>query len=133
MVFVYFASRPFLPDSEIACGREFAKKKGLMSTPEQPTPLQPPSREVLVNRVETYTREEPVKALSAAFGVGILLTLLPIGSVVAGVTRLLFLVARPILLILGLVKLNEEWQARRPRAGSEVAPEEDDEANWPPV
>lgn len=104
-----------------------------MSTTEQPTPPQPPSREVLVNRVETYTREEPVKALSAAFGVGILLTLLPIGSVVAGVTRLLFLVARPILLILGLVKLNDEWQARRPRAGSEVAPDGDDEANWPPV
>ena len=104
-----------------------------MSTPEQPTPPQPPSREVLVNRVETYTREEPVKALSAAFGVGILLTLLPIGPLVAGITRLLFLVARPLLLILGLVKLNDEWQARRPRAGGEVAPEEDEEANWPPV
>jgi len=86
-----------------------------------------------VNRVETYTREEPVKALSAAFGVGILLTLLPIGALVAGITRLLFLVARPLLLILGLVKLNDEWQARRPRAGGEVAPEEDEEANWPPV
>jgi len=123
----------YLRDSEIACGREFAKKESLMSTPEQPTPPETPSREVLVNRVETYTREEPVKALSAAFGVGIVLTLLPLGSIVAGVTRLLFLVARPILLILGLVKLNEEWQARRPRAGSEVAPEENDEANWPPV
>jgi len=104
-----------------------------MSTPEQPTPPQSPSREVLVNRVETYTREEPVKALSAAFGVGILLTLLPFGALVAGITRLLFLVARPLLLILGLVKLNDEWQARRPRAGGEVAPEEDEEANLPPV
>ena len=104
-----------------------------MSTPEQPTPPQQPSREVFVDRVEAYTRDEPVKALSAAFGVGILLTLLPIGSLVAAVTRLLFLVARPLLLILGLVKLNEEWQARRPRAGGEVAPEDNDEANWPPV
>jgi hypothetical protein len=129
----FFAPETFLPDSEIACEREFAKKNILMSTPEQPTPPQQPSREVFVDRVEAYTRDEPVKALSAAFGVGILLTLLPIGSLVAAVTRLLFLVARPLLLILGLVKLNEEWQARRPRAGGEVAPEDNDEANWPPV
>jgi len=130
---VFSAPGAAFPDSEIACALEFAKKKALMSTPEQPTPSQPPSRDVLVNRVETYTRDEPVKALSAAFGVGILLTLLPIGSLVGAFTRLVFLVARPLLLILGLVKLNDEWQARRPRSGGEVAPEENDEANWPPV
>ena len=99
-----------------------------MSTPEQPTP-QPHPRDAFVDRVETYTREEPVKALSAAFGVGILLTLLPVGALFAGIARLLFLVARPVLLILGLIKVADTLELQRAKEKELPA----DESDQPPI
>ncbi|NBV85642.1 MAG: hypothetical protein EBS01_05145 [Verrucomicrobia bacterium] len=87
-----------------------------MSTPESHT--QPPqiNREVLLDRIEGYTRSEPAKALSASFGIGILLTLFPFGGLVTGISRLLFLLARPLLMILGVVKIAQELEARRPKS-----------------
>ena len=99
-----------------------------MSTPDLPTPP-PHPRDVFVNRVETYTREEPTKALSAAFGVGILLTLLPVGAFVSGIIRLLFLVARPVLLVLGLIKVADAWEARRSKAETTST----EESDQPPI
>ncbi len=88
-----------------------------MSQEEQPQSEQSPREmDILVNRVETYTREEPVKSISAAFGVGILLTLLPLGGVIAGLSRIVFVIARPILMLLGLLKVADELNARRARA-----------------
>jgi hypothetical protein len=100
-----------------------------MSTPEQPNTPQPHPGDVFVNRVETYTREEPVKALSAAFGVGILITLLPIGALVSAIGRLVLLLARPLLIILGLVKIADTWAARS--ASVEEPPA--DETDQPPI
>jgi hypothetical protein len=74
------------------------------------------NKDILVSRVEAYTREEPAKALSAAMGVGILAALFPLGSLVSGLARVLFLVARPLLMILGVVKLADELEARRARS-----------------
>jgi hypothetical protein len=99
-----------------------------MSTPDHPTPPPHPQDE-FVTRVETYTREEPVKALSAAFGIGILLTLLPVGAFVSGIVRLLFLVARPVLLVLGLIKVADAWEAHRSKPET-AATEESDQ---PPI
>jgi hypothetical protein len=96
----------------LPAARNSPKQKLAMSTPDHPTPP-PHPRDVFVNRVETYTRDEPAKALSAAFGIGILLTLLPVGTFVSGIIRLLFLVARPVLLVLGLIKVADAWEARR--------------------
>ena len=59
--------------------------------------------------VESYTKEQPTKAVSAAFGAGLILALLPIG----GILRLLFSALRPILVILGMVKVWEEVENRR--------------------
>ena len=84
-----------------------------MSNPEPTTPSPIKLRDTVVNQVESYAREEPIKATSAAFGVGILLALLPLGSIVSGLLRLLFLVVRPVLLILGVVKVAEEIDFRR--------------------
>lgn len=84
-----------------------------MSDSDHPHAQPQPLRETIVQRVEDYTREEPMKAASAAFGLGILLALLPIGSLVSGVMRLLFLVARPVLMILGVVKVAEQLDERR--------------------
>jgi hypothetical protein len=85
-----------------------------MSSPESHAQPPQPTKDVLLDRIEEYTRQEPTKAISASFGIGILLTLLPIGSLVTGVSRLLFLVARPLLMILGVVKIAQELEARRP-------------------
>lgn len=92
-----------------------------MNTPDNTPSQDPPLRDQIVQRVEAYTKEEPVKAASAAFGLGILLALLPIGGLVAGVFRLLFLLARPLLMILGVVKVFEHWDTRRPQGGAEQA------------
>jgi hypothetical protein len=90
-----------------------------MNTPDNTPSQGQPLRDQFVQRVEAYTKEEPVKAASAAFGLGILLAMLPIGGIVAGVCRLLFLLARPLLMILGVVKVFEHWDARRPQADEE--------------
>jgi hypothetical protein len=90
-----------------------------------PTPSQDQSlRDQFVQRVTAYTKEEPVKAASAAFGIGILLAMLPIGGIVAGVCRLLFLLARPLLMILGVVKVFEHWDTRRPQDSGEHSEDE---------
>ncbi|MEI6715342.1 MAG: hypothetical protein WCO60_16415 [Verrucomicrobiota bacterium] len=70
------------------------------------------SLDPLVERAEVFTREKPGKALSAAFGLGILMALLPIGSIVGGLIRLTLLLLRPVLVILGLVRLYEEFGHR---------------------
>lgn len=98
-----------------------------MNTPDTTPSQDQPLRDQLVQRVTTYTKEEPVKAASAAFGLGILLALLPIGGLVAGVCRLLFLLARPLLMILGVVKVFEHWDTRRPQGDGEHSEDEHSE------
>jgi hypothetical protein len=99
----------------------------------EPTPPQgQPLGEDVVKRVEAYVKEEPVKAASAAFGLGILLAFLPIGGVVTGVFRLLFLLARPLLMILGVVKIFEHWEDRqRGSSGESNDTESESETDTP--
>jgi hypothetical protein len=66
-----------------------------------------PALERIVAATEQYAREEPVRAVGAAFGSGLILTLLPIGAIVSGILRLAFALVRPLLIILGVVKLYE--------------------------
>ena len=75
----------------------------------------------MIASVENYTRKEPTKAVSAAFGAGLILTLLPVG----GIVRLLFIALRPLLLVLGFVKLYEEIESRRQQAATPTEPETD--------
>lgn len=79
------------------------------------------SLDPLIASIENYTRKEPTKAVSAAFGAGLILTLLPVG----GIVRLLFLALRPLLLVLGFVKLYEEIESRRHQAATSPEPETD--------
>lgn len=62
-----------------------------------------------ISGIETYTREQPTKAISAAFGAGLILALVPIG----GILRLLFSALRPVLVLLGIVKVWEELETRK--------------------
>jgi hypothetical protein len=94
---------------------------------QEPTSAPPASKaalDPLISSVEKYARKEPTKAVSAAFGAGLILTLLPVG----GLVRLLFIALRPLLLILGFIKLYEEIESRRQRPADPQEPEEDPQA-----
>lgn len=82
------------------------------SSPKSPS--EPSALDSLRAKTESFARENPTQALSSAFGIGLVLALLPLGSVISGLFRLLFLLLRPILIVLGLVKLYEELGNRRP-------------------
>lgn len=62
---------------------------------------------------EKFVREDPAKAVGLALFGGVLLTILPIGRLLAALVRLTFALARPLLLILGAVKLYEEFQKKQ--------------------
>jgi hypothetical protein len=69
--------------------------------------------ESVLRRAEHYAREEPVKAVGVAFTAGLILTLLPVGAVLAALVRLALALLRPALLVLGAVKLYEEIDRHR--------------------
>ena len=56
-----------------------------------------------LGQAEEFTRREPVKAVACAFGAGLLLHLLPTRAT----TAVVFGLARPVLLCLGLLKAWE--------------------------
>ena len=56
---------------------------------------------------EKFITEQPTKAVAAAFGVGIFLNLLPIGKIVGMLIEVAFVLMRPLLLCVGLLKLSE--------------------------
>jgi hypothetical protein len=63
-------------------------------------------------RTEEYVREEPVKSVGIALAAGVFLTVFPIFSICFGVLRLALSLLRPALLVLGGLKLYEEYQKR---------------------
>jgi hypothetical protein len=68
--------------------------------------------EDLGGRAQEFARNEPAQAVGLAFLAGLFLTLLPIGRIVSVLIRLAFALIRPALLILGAVKLCEEFDKR---------------------
>jgi hypothetical protein len=72
-----------------------------------------PDMDTFVHRAEDYTREEPLKAVGIAFAAGLLMTLLPIGPIVGGLVRLALALIRPALLVLGAIKVYEEFDRRQ--------------------
>ena len=67
----------------------------------------------ILRQTEEYTREEPLQAVGIAFVVGLVLTLLPIGGIIAGLARLSLSLVRPALLVLGAIKAYEEFSQRQ--------------------
>ena len=83
-------------------------QKGVMHTPDsQPENTKVSDKSPFEEKAEAYIREEPIKAVSAAFGGGLLLAILPVNEIAAGVVRLLVILLRPLLIVLGVVKLYE--------------------------
>ena len=81
---------------------------------EESTSSQPRfSTDEFTARTAEYARKEPIRALGVAFVAGLILTLLPIGAIVAGLVRLALALIRPALMILGASKLYDEIQKRQ--------------------
>ena len=80
-----------------------------MSEPIEPEP-QPQAKKPVsdfVQKTAEEVRKQPVKSLVWAFFVGIFLTIFPIGRILALITSIVLGLLRPILLLLGLVKISE--------------------------
>ncbi len=62
---------------------------------------------------EKIVHDDPSKAIGLAMLGGVLLTILPVGRLISALVRLTFALARPLLLVLGVVKLYDECQRSR--------------------
>ena len=67
----------------------------------------------LVQKTAEEVRRQPVKSLVWSFFVGIFLTIIPLGRILSLVTSLVFGLLRPVLLLLGLVKISEILSDKR--------------------
>ncbi len=88
-----------------------------MSEPIEPAP-QPEAKKPVrdfVRKTEDEVRKQPVKSLVWAFFIGIFLTMFPLGRILSLFTTLLFGLLRPVLLLLGLVKVSEVLGEKRKR------------------
>ena len=86
-----------------------------MPEPIEPAP-QPEAKQPVndfVQKTAEEVRRQPVKSLVWAFFVGIFLTIFPIGRILSLVTSLVFGLLRPVLLLLGVVKISEAINERR--------------------
>lgn len=77
-----------------------------MNAPETPHPAELCLQRTLT-RAEDYVRREPSKAVGAALGAGLVLTLLPVRSIVRPIASLGAALLPPTLLGLGLIKAFE--------------------------
>jgi hypothetical protein len=68
--------------------------------------------ETVVNETGEYVREKPTQSLFYAFAVGYVLNRLPLGRVLAGLLRLLFMALKPAILIYGAARLYRSAQER---------------------
>ena len=60
-----------------------------------------------VGQAEAFARREPARAVASAVGAGLLLNLLPVRAILGALGAVAFVVARPALLFLGLLKAWE--------------------------
>jgi hypothetical protein len=63
----------------------------------------------ILNTLAEQIRTEPVKAIILAFGAGLLLCFLPVGKLLGFLAKVTFVLSKPVLLILGVVKLLEYY------------------------
>ena len=74
--------------------------------------LEKPPIDQWLDRADEYARREPTKAVACAFGAGFFVNLLPIGAIIGAASGIAFMVLRPLLLFLGLMKACELWRER---------------------
>jgi hypothetical protein len=64
----------------------------------------------VLEQTEQYVREKPVQSIGVALLAGFILNKLPIGRILSGVLRLLFIAFKPAILIYGATKLYRASQ-----------------------
>jgi hypothetical protein len=64
-------------------------------------------------RAENCAKKEPLKSAAIAFLCGMILTVLPVGRILGALVRLAFALIRPVLVVLGAMKVLEEIEKRR--------------------
>jgi hypothetical protein len=69
--------------------------------------------EDLSDRAQQLIRDDPAKAIGTAVFVGVLLSVFPVGRLLGALVRLAIALARPLLLVLGVVKLYEEFEKKQ--------------------
>ena len=57
------------------------------------------------HEIQEHIRREPIKAVILAFGGGFFLCLLPVGKLLGFLAKVTFLLLKPALLILGIIKV----------------------------
>lgn len=68
--------------------------------------------ETVVSETGEYVREKPTQSLFYAFAAGYVLNRLPLGRVLSGLLRLLFMALKPAILIYGAAKLYGSAQEK---------------------
>jgi hypothetical protein len=63
--------------------------------------------------LEEKIRENPVEAVGLALLIGFLVCLLPVGRLIGALLRVAFLLLKPALLVLGIIKAVEYYQQYR--------------------
>lgn len=66
--------------------------------------------EQVLEQTEEYVRENPGRSIAYALAAGFLLNRLPIGRIVGGLTRLVFIAFKPAILAYGATKLYQAAQ-----------------------
>ena len=66
--------------------------------------------EQLLEQTEDYVRENPARSLAYAVIAGFILNRLPIGRILSGITRLMFIAFKPAVIAYGATKLYQATQ-----------------------
>ena len=77
-----------------------------------------------INRVETYTRETPLAALSIAAAIGYAMRSLPLFALARFFLQLALMLVRPFIFIFGAVNLYHFFKGRADSAANFQSPEE---------
>ena len=89
-------------DEEISGTSGDVAERGLRYTKDQ--------LEQLLEQTEEYVRENPTRSIAYALVAGFILNRLPIGRILGGLTRLVFIAFKPAILAYGATKLYQAAQ-----------------------
>jgi hypothetical protein len=89
-------------DEEISGTSGDVAERGLRYTKDQ--------LEQLLEQTEQYVRENPTRSIAYALVAGFILNRLPIGRILGGLTRLVFIAFKPAILAYGATKLYQAAQ-----------------------
>jgi hypothetical protein len=89
-------------DEEISGTSGDVAERGLRYTKDQ--------LEQLLEQTEDYVRENPTRSIAYALVAGFILNRLPLGRILGGLTRLVFIAFKPAILAYGATKLYQAAQ-----------------------